>query len=426
MVTLVNARIFDGQRMLSGHNNIKIDGKRIVSVGDTVVDQREEIIDVHGMTLMPGLITCHMHADYYRYSMAQAQAGLAFGKELPPGVLMAIAVRTCGVLLQSGFTGFVGAACAHDIDTQLQMAIADNIMDGPRILACGHFLGTTGDLVHNPNWWRDHTTPGAELIADGPIALRALVRDEVRRGVEIIKIFASDGHGQITRTKRNFARDELKAIVEAAHDRGAKVRAHAPKKDMVLECIEFGVDVIDHGDEIDEECIEAMVKAGTFWVPSLTHLKTWLELGWKDPTGEIARGYAQVRRMLPIADRAGVRILLGDDYSGFTRDLVEDDPLDHEVGRYGRELAMYAEIDGITPEMVMRWGTRNAGELLAHAPDKVGVIEAGALADLIIVEGDPLADISLFSRPEQALKAVICDGKAIINRLPDQVIQAAA
>jgi len=108
-----------------------------------------DVIDLRGMTLMPGLITSHLHPDFYKFDIF---AGEKPGKELPPGVMMAIGVRTCRVLLESGFTGYVGAACAHDIDVQLKMAIAQGIIPGPRIRACGHHLGTTGDMNNRSRW----------------------------------------------------------------------------------------------------------------------------------------------------------------------------------------------------------------------------------------------------------------------------------
>ena len=123
-------------------------------------------------------------------------------------------------------------------------------------------------------------TPGTDVCADGPDALRTLVRQEINRGAETIKIFASAGHGQPNRTTRNMSRDEIAAIINTAHERGAKVRAHVADKAMIMECIELGLDVVDHGDEIDEEVIAAMVEAGTFWVPSLIFLRSLLELGY--------------------------------------------------------------------------------------------------------------------------------------------------
>jgi imidazolonepropionase-like amidohydrolase len=187
---------------------------------------------------------------------------------------------------------------------------------------------------------------------------------------------------------------------------------------MVLECIELGVDVIDHGDEVDDEIIERMVEAGTFWVPSLVYLWSLLEVGYAKRFGVSPELYRRVRAMLPRAQQAGVRILVGDDYSGVFRTLLADDPLDHQVGNYGREFAFYAAVDGLSPAEVLTWGTSNAGQLLVDPPARVGVVEPGALADLIVVDGDPLADLTLLSRPQEALKAVIRDGVFVIDRLP--------
>src|SRR5262245_54228760 len=114
MLTLANARLFDGREMKPGRHSITIDGARIVSIDEEPANA--DVIDTGGMTVMPGLITAHMHADFFAYSLAQSQAGVLFGKELPAGVMMDIGVRTCRVLLESGFTGFVGASGSNDID----------------------------------------------------------------------------------------------------------------------------------------------------------------------------------------------------------------------------------------------------------------------------------------------------------------------
>src|SRR3546814_15621202 len=90
------------------------------------------------MTLMPGMITCHLHPDFFKFTLAMGMSGERPGNEFPPGVMMAIGVRTCRVLLESGFTGYVGAACAHNIDAQLKISIAEDIIPGPRIRACSH------------------------------------------------------------------------------------------------------------------------------------------------------------------------------------------------------------------------------------------------------------------------------------------------
>jgi imidazolonepropionase-like amidohydrolase len=415
MLILTNARVFDGRAMLPGTHTVTIKADRIQAIDDRLGEVSGEVIDVAGMTLLPGLISCHLHPDFYKFDIF---SGEKLGKELPPGVLMAIGVRTCRVLLESGFTGYVGASCAHDIDASLKMAIAQDIIPGPRIRPCGHHIATTGDMNNSGRWWKRYETPGTDICVDGPDAVRAAVRQEISRGVEIIKIFASAGHGTPSRTTRNMARDEIAATVNTAHERGAKVRAHVADKQMILECIELGVDLVDHGDEVDEECIEAMVEAGTFWVPSLVYIWSLLEIGYAARFGVTRELYDNVRRMLPVAQAAGVRILVGDDYSGVLRDVLKDDPLDHQVGNYGREFAYYGEIEGLAPTDVLSWGTSNAGQLLVDPPGRVGVVEPGAIADLIVVDGDPLADLSLLARPNDALKAVIRDGGLVIDRLP--------
>jgi len=421
MFTLSNARLFDGRKMLPGRHSVTLDGDRIAAVsphaGTAAQVATGEERDLDGMTLMPGLITGHLHPDFYRFSLEMGQRGERPGKELPPGVMMAIGVRTCRVLLESGFTGYIGAGCAHDIDASLKMAIADDIIPGPRIRACGHHIGTTADLNDSPRWWVRFDSPGIDLFADGPDALRALVREEIRRGVETIKIFASSGRGFNGRTMRNMARDEIAAVVTAAHDRGAKVRAHVCDKEMILECVELGVNIIDHGDEIDDQCIEAMIRADAAWVPSLMYQKTLLELGWGDAEGVMQAQYDHQRRTLPVAQKAGLRILAGDDYSGILRDILPDDPLDHQVGCYARELAYYAGLEGLSAAEVLTWATSNPGAVLVDPPARLGVVEPGALADLIVVDGDPLADLDILARPVESLKAVIRDGVMVIDRL---------
>lgn len=420
MLVITNAKVFDGRQLLPGRHSVTLDGNTIAAIDDASSVAPVDVIDAGGMTLMPGLISSHLHSDFYKFNIADSDR---LGKERPPGVLMAIGVRTCRVLLESGFTGFSGASCSNDIDAQLKMAIDEDIIPGPRIRACGHHLGTTGDMNNGGRWWKAYQTPGTDVCADGPDALRTLVRQEINRGVETIKIFASAGHGQPNRTTRNMSRNEIAAIISTAHERGAKVRAHVADKAMIMECIELGLDVVDHGDEVDEEVIAAMAEAGTFWVPSLIFLRSLLELGYAVQYGVTTAQYDHVRAMLPLAQAAGVRILIGDDYSGVFRDVMEDDPLDHQVGNYGREFAYYGQIDGLSPADVLSWGTANAGELLVDPPARVGVVESGALADLIIVDGDPVADLSLLARPDEALRAVVRDGVLVIDRLGDSTVE---
>ncbi|MBV9842989.1 MAG: amidohydrolase family protein [Sphingomonadaceae bacterium] len=414
MLTLRNCRLFDGTSMLTGLHDVRIEGNLIASVArHDGLATAENDVDLHGMTLLPGLVSCHFHPDNAKFTYAEFLAGDRLGKERPPGVMMALAIRAARALIDTGFTGYVGAACAHNIDAQLKMAIEEEIVPGPRIRPCSHHIGTTGDNNDSRKWWQQMVEPGTDLFADGRDALLRLVRTEIRNGAEIIKLYASSGHAiPGHRGTRNMARDEIAAIVEAAKGRGVKTRAHVCEKDLILECIELGIDVIDHGDETDEECIAAMVEAGTFWVPSLAFLQMLIDNKAPDPDGATARAHANLYEMLPKAHRAGVRILLGDDYSGGS--------LPHEAGSYARELPLYGAIEGLSPADVLAWGTRNAGALLVDAPARTGLVAPGALADLIVVDGDPLADLTLLQRPHETLKLVLVDGRLVTNRLPPE------
>ena len=174
---------------------------------------------------------------------------------------------------------------------------------------------------------------------------------------------------------------------------------------LILEALEMGIDVIDHGDEVDEECIELMAKAGTFWVPSLRYIDFGIaSFGAGDP--DMVRAQAQYRKMLPIAHQAGVRILLGDDYGG-------SPSFGHFPGCYAGEIALYAGIAGLSVADVLSWGTRNGGALLVDRPATVGVIDPGAFADIIVVEGDLAGDAALLQRPQDAVKLVMADGKVV-------------
>ena len=234
MTVFTNARVFDGTAMLPGTHTVTLDGNRIASISPAPAVG--EAIDLGGMTLMPGLITCHFHPDFYKFTLAMGMAGEPLGKEQPPGVLMAIAVRNCGVLLESGFTGYVGATAGHDIDASLKIAIEQGIMPGPRIRACSLHIGTTGDVNASKNWWREFKSGGTDVFADGPHEMRKLVREFIRRGAETIKIFTSSGHGNFSTVSKRTQKPQRRArclVFENSLDVGAW------SLELFSRCLEF-------------------------------------------------------------------------------------------------------------------------------------------------------------------------------------------
>jgi imidazolonepropionase-like amidohydrolase len=206
-----------------------------------------------------------------------------------------------------------------------------------------------------------------------------------------------------------MSRAELDAVIETAHQRGVKVRAHCAWRDVILEAVRAGIDVIDHGDQLDDACIAAMAERGTFLVPSMFF--TWqmlspdaaLALATEEQMAPLREEFDNIRKRLPQAQAAGVRIALGDDYGIIV--------LPH--GRYAEELEFYVKTVGLPPLDVIRWATKNGGEL-SGLP--VGTIEPGRLADLLVVDGDPSVDVAVL-QDRSRLRAIVKGGAFVKDAL---------
>jgi imidazolonepropionase-like amidohydrolase len=405
------ANLLDGAAAARADTTVVVEGERITRVTTgklPALDSNDRVIDLAGKTLMPGLISSHYHAAYNDVSMQP----VPLGTEKPHGYLAVAAAKNLNTALQCGYTSVVSAGGPHNIDAQLKMAIADGLIQGPRIIAGSHGLDTTGDYNDLGDWWWEIGNTGGNLNCDSPDEFRKAVRDEIRRGAEMIKIFPAGGHGiPEPDTTRGLTSEELRAVVEATHQRAMKIRAHCPWKNLILECIELGVDVIDHGDRLDTEVIRAMVDAGTFFAPSMLFLAKLLgdvdneANATPEQLAPIRDDFDNIRKMLPEANAAGVKIVLGDDFGTLL--------MPH--GSYAEELAFYVETVGISPLDVLRWGTRNGAELMGRAHE-LGAIAEGFLADLLVVDGDPIADIGVLQDRDRIL-AVVQGGEFVKDAL---------
>jgi imidazolonepropionase-like amidohydrolase len=389
---------------------VVVEGVHITAVVDGPGPEpapEDRVIELSGKTLMPGLFSCHFHATFDGATLELFPLGI----DKPPGYLMLRAANAVQTALRCGFTSLVGAGGGDDIDAQLKLAIEDGVLQGPRLLAGSRNLGTTSGYIDLASWWWQLGNIGACRLADGPEQFREVARDEIRRGAEMIKLFVTGGHGNVNTATSEFSRDELEAVIRTVHERGRKVRAHCAWKPHMLQCIELGIDVLDHADEMDEECIEAMVEAGTFLDPSVLYLDKLLGLeelrtpGNEELVAASEREFANLLRRVPEANAAGVKIVLGDDYGTIL--------LPH--GTYAEELEFYVKRLGIPPLDVIRWATVNGAEL-AGWDERLGTIEAGKLADLLVVDGDPLADIAILQDTDKLL-AILKDGEFVKDAL---------
>jgi imidazolonepropionase-like amidohydrolase len=425
-----NGRVIDGRGEARSGWSLAAVGDRIEAVGpDASIDARpgDRVVSLAGRSLMPGMVQGHFHSHFGAFG--EGVLAPALGLEAAPAYLSMLAAHNAKIALHCGYTGAIGSSNAHAIDVSLKEAILAGLVEGPRYLAGSHELVTTGemsDYASNRNFFMELGNTGLTVTANGPQEWRLAARREAGRGCDVIKISASPGHGaQPARDILYLEEDELRACVDAAHKLGKKVRAHAPSRTAILECARAGVDIIDHADRIDEACIEAILEADCFVVPSMLWSARFLELaeGWDHaekrlPIDEgfpetleatlarirgVREDFEHTCRMMPEAARAGVKMIVGDDYG--------TPIMPH--GDYGAELVLYVERLGIAPLEVLGWATRNGAEAMGLG-DRTGTLEVGKKADLLVVEGDPSVDIGCLADPKN-LVAVVLDGRWVKN-----------
>jgi imidazolonepropionase-like amidohydrolase len=402
---LRDATILDGNRPAQ-RGTITVAGELIESVGPAPIEPRpsDRVVNLGGRTVMPGMILGHYHATYWNMGSSQAPLGL----DVPPSLAAMRATANVRLALDSGFTGVISAGAPHAIDAALKAAIHEGTIVGPHILAGSRDVSSTGHSADMSfkSWW-DVRAKGAVNRCDGPDEFRRAVREEVKDGAEIIKIFATDGHATGgDGSGWAIEPEEFTAAVRAATARRVKTRAHIANREAILLAIELGVHIIDHGDGFDDACMDSILAHGAFLAPSLFFPKVMMAAMPGVPyTDLMAAPYEAMGTILPRLNAAGVKLLIGDDYGTAA--------LPH--GRYAEELAFYVNDIGIPPLDVIRWATLNGAEAMGLA-STTGTLEPGKLADLLVVDGDPLADITVL-QDRARLLAILKKGTIIQDRL---------
>jgi imidazolonepropionase-like amidohydrolase len=409
-LVFTHATVIDLDRGAHPDATITLSGDRIQSVAfeppPAAAPRNARVFDLKGRSVMPGMFNCHFHASY---QMSGPPSGVPIGMEASPALQALRSAHHLGQVLDAGFTGVVSAGAPHGIDAALRDAVGEGTLRGPRLMVGSRDVSTTGhsqDLSYPWHW--GHGSGPQIHRCDGADGFRRGIREEVKRGAEIIKIFLTPGHGVPSDcAEMELTRDELAAAIETAHQRSAKIRAHIANKATIMTALELDIDVVDHGDGLDEECIERFLDRGAFLVPSVL----WpyrMGQGYDTPyTRTLAAEAEEMMKILPRASKAGVKLLLGDDFGG-------DAVLPH--GDYADELDFYVNVVGIPALEVLRWATRNGAELMGRGHD-LGKVETGAVADLLVIDGDPIADIGLLRRSEN-LVAIVKDGRFEKNLLP--------
>jgi imidazolonepropionase-like amidohydrolase len=412
-------RIFDGRSAtLSGPTRVLIQGNRIerIDPAATAVTQDTVIIDCGGRVLMPGLIDAHAHI---MFAALPPQAML--GSDI--GFLNVVAVRTAQDMLLRGFTS------VRDLGGPvfgLKRGIDAGIVPGPRIWPSGAFISQTGghgdfrlpmELPAGPGDFSYGERVGAAAIADGADAVRKRVREQLALGAAQVKVMAGGGvssnYDPLDVTQ--YGPEEMRAAVEAAANWGTYVTVHAYTPRSVRQAIAAGVRCIDHGHLLDEETVALMAEQGIWW-----SLQPFVDEG---PT-RFAEGTPNRRKQLLVSagtDRAyllarkhGVKIAWGTDL------LFSPAQAAQQAAQIARMTRWFQPIE------VLRMVTSGNAELLALSGErspyegKLGVIEPGALADILVLDGDPLADLKVLADAKN-LRLILKDGRIYKDTLTVQV-----
>ena len=360
---------------------IVVKDDRILSVGSRDIAQPPgaELFDLSRYTGIPGLIDVHTHMTYY-WDQAPGTRPWAQAEGRMTAVTVFLAQENARKTLETGVTTVRDLGSSDYADIAMRDLINRGAMIGPRMFVAGYGLHVTAEQA-KPGFVAPR--PGQ---ADGvPEVLRA-VRRQVAAGADVVKMFGSTGSDQDVTGFQTFTYDEMKAAVDAAHALGKKIAIHSYGPDGARDAVRAGADSVEHATDMDDQTIAEMARRKTFYVPTIDHNRYYAE--YRDQFGygpEVVKRLDDYReRNLETArraHRAGVRFAMG------------SDAVLTMFGQNTRELRWFVKA-GMTPAEALKTATTN-GALLLGMEKSLGSVAPGFYADIVAVEGDPLADIDV-------------------------------
>ena len=400
-----NVRILDctGEAAFAG--SVLVEGNRISAVGPagaTLAAGDADVIDGQGATLMPGLVEAHSHLTFP--DVAQS-VELGF---IPPEEHMLRTAQNARRMLDAGFTSCFSAAAAKPrLDVALRNAIDSGDFPGPRTLAASPEMTVSAGLgdVRLYHMYRENFA----VVCNGAEEFRRFSREMVREGVDTLKINVSGDAGTPASPAETTVMSdaEVAAVCNVAQAHGKRIAAHARSAESVRMCLRHGVDVIYHATLLDDDARDRLEaeRERVFVAPVLGNLYTTLNEA--APWG-ITREMAEERGIAYELDhgienmkalhRRGVRVLIGGDY-GFAW---------NPVGTDARDIGHFVDMLGLSPMDAIMAATRLGGEIMGMG-ERIGQVRAGYLADLLLVDGDPLENVAILQLRDR-LKAIMKDG----------------
>jgi imidazolonepropionase-like amidohydrolase len=370
-----------------------IEGDTLVHVGPLAATDEPrgsdvETMDLGGRTVIPGLVEAHIHLSYNHVKVI-ADLDL----NCPPEYSTLKAARNAELALACGYTAARSAGAVHRIDAALKQAINEGLYPGPRLLAASRDICATGGMADwNPSYLK-LGMEGLALIADGPDEVRAAVRRSIKDGADVVKCYVG-GDALLPHTPIGdctYTLAEVVALVDESHMRGRMTAAHVRGQRSSRVAAEAGVDSLEHATYADDETLGLIADRGLTLVPGLRYLYSILENGPAFGIGEEIIGPSGLRdEIKQAADtyrRAkdlGIRMCPGGDF-GFAW---------NPHGEYAKDIQVFVDVIGFSPLEAISCATRNGAELMRMA-DRIGTLQPGKLADLVVVDGDPLRDISV-------------------------------
>lgn len=427
-ISMVNATVIDGSGADPFPATIDVVDERIVAVtrqeGASAGPTRgasadAAVIDCTGRTVMPGLTEAHCHISFNDIVSMEAVVAIQ------PEDHALISLANAQMLMERGFTSLYSAAAAKPrLDVAVRNAIAAGLFAGPRIRAASQEISPSGNLGDiDTNYLQLPRSLAFAITADGADEFTKAARLAARDGVDNLKVNVSGdrdwGHMHADDQTTVIAEEEVAAVVAVARPRGLMVSAHCTSSEGVKMCVRQGVQVIYHAVHADEEARDMLeaAKDRVFVAPALglplTMLREAADYGFKWPASRYAsleQELETTRACMRDLHKRGVRVLPGGDYGAFVT---------NPMGTNARDLEHFVDFVGFSPMETLVAATKHGGALMQRGGE-LGQIREGYLADLLIVDGDPLADIRVLQDFDR-IEAVMIGGRWVRDRLGDAV-----